>query len=605
MSAPPPTWTPLGKKIDLSREVIGNLPPGSGALTNAYSLGTSSDGLPVLEGVDPNEALAFYRLQSGTGCQVTLSSDGTALVITSTLLASGTPGVMLQSVYDPSASGTVNSAVLAQKAPWSGLTGVPTTFPPTLPINESDVTNLVADLAAKVPVARTINTAFSLEGGGALTADLTISLIGDVATPGPEMRYGTDASGVLGWYAASTGAGDMSQSVYDKNHDGIVDIAAAVSAQGVTAAMLAPGVVVSNLGYTPVNKAGDTMSGPLVVQADGPNIYPNMYQQAQVLAQVSPTGAGYPTIALSRQASGGGAVAIWYNSGHQDLNLEYADGTTATLLSNLSKISGSQLINASVPASALASGAAQTNLGYRPVNWNGDTMSGGIFAFQREVGIGASSWSSSPIRIQTSLNGTRPQISFWDQYLGYADVLYLESTDKTLRHEGSDGVNRIIHDDQHSNYQSNGTNLIIQPGAGGLVYGGFVVENGGYIDCVAGSTAYFDGTTLFRSGGVAYIQNGAAMHVQGGGQFILDGSSQAFLAQGYPQNLTVTNESGVGSSGFYSATLYIRSLSGPGRPGIGFHHVAAPGYGAFLYLDTDLKMKFVDHAGTVHVISSS
>jgi hypothetical protein len=36
---------------------------------------------------------------------------------------------------------------------WSSLTGKPATFPPTLPIAESDVTNLVTDLAAKAPLA--------------------------------------------------------------------------------------------------------------------------------------------------------------------------------------------------------------------------------------------------------------------------------------------------------------------------------------------------------------------------------------------------------------------------------------------------------------------
>ena len=41
-------------------------------------------------------------------------------------------------------------------------------------INESDVTNLTTDLAAKVPNTRKVNTASGLTGGGALSADLTI-----------------------------------------------------------------------------------------------------------------------------------------------------------------------------------------------------------------------------------------------------------------------------------------------------------------------------------------------------------------------------------------------------------------------------------------------
>jgi hypothetical protein len=40
---------------------------------------------------------------------------------------------------------------------------------------ESDVTNLVSDLAGKVPTSRTISTSSPLSGGGALTSDLTLS----------------------------------------------------------------------------------------------------------------------------------------------------------------------------------------------------------------------------------------------------------------------------------------------------------------------------------------------------------------------------------------------------------------------------------------------
>jgi hypothetical protein len=44
----------------------------------------------------------------------------------------------------------------------------------TLPIAQSDVTNLVTDLAAKVPTTRTISTTAPLSGGGDLSANRTI-----------------------------------------------------------------------------------------------------------------------------------------------------------------------------------------------------------------------------------------------------------------------------------------------------------------------------------------------------------------------------------------------------------------------------------------------
>jgi hypothetical protein len=41
---------------------------------------------------------------------------------------------------------------------WADITGKPATFPPTLPITEGDVTNLVGDLALKAPLASPVFT---------------------------------------------------------------------------------------------------------------------------------------------------------------------------------------------------------------------------------------------------------------------------------------------------------------------------------------------------------------------------------------------------------------------------------------------------------------
>lgn len=45
-----------------------------------------------------------------------------------------------------------------------------------LGLTEADIAGLVADLAAKVPITRVISTTSPLAGGGALSADLTLSL---------------------------------------------------------------------------------------------------------------------------------------------------------------------------------------------------------------------------------------------------------------------------------------------------------------------------------------------------------------------------------------------------------------------------------------------
>jgi len=55
---------------------------------------------------------------------------------------------------------------------------------------ESDVTNLVADLAGKVPNTRTISTTSPLSGGGALSSDLTLSM---PAASGSQNGYLTSA----------------------------------------------------------------------------------------------------------------------------------------------------------------------------------------------------------------------------------------------------------------------------------------------------------------------------------------------------------------------------------------------------------------------------
>ena len=49
-----------------------------------------------------------------------------------------------------------------------------------------------------------------------LTSDASgIKLSGDSASPGNSKVYGTDGSGTKGWYAASSGSGDMTKAVYD------------------------------------------------------------------------------------------------------------------------------------------------------------------------------------------------------------------------------------------------------------------------------------------------------------------------------------------------------------------------------------------------------
>src|SRR6185312_2219 len=56
-----------------------------------------------------------------------------------------------------------------------------------------------------VPTTRNINTTNSLTGGGDLSADRTLQLVGDAASPGNSVYYGTDSSGSKGYHALPSG----------------------------------------------------------------------------------------------------------------------------------------------------------------------------------------------------------------------------------------------------------------------------------------------------------------------------------------------------------------------------------------------------------------
>lgn len=66
----------------------------------------------------------------------------------------------------------------------------------------------------KPPSMISVNTIDSLTGGGSVSQSLTLSLVGDTVTPGNSMLYGTNSSGVRGWYAQSgAGAGGTVTSI--------------------------------------------------------------------------------------------------------------------------------------------------------------------------------------------------------------------------------------------------------------------------------------------------------------------------------------------------------------------------------------------------------
>jgi hypothetical protein len=61
-----------------------------------------------------------------------------------------------------------------------------------------------------VQPARSVSTQHSLSGGGDMTADRTLALVNDTASPGANKTYGTDAGGVRGWKDDPAGGGGAS-----------------------------------------------------------------------------------------------------------------------------------------------------------------------------------------------------------------------------------------------------------------------------------------------------------------------------------------------------------------------------------------------------------
>ena len=84
-----------------------------------------------------------------------------------------------------------------------GLANVDNTADANKPISTATQTAL----DGKVGTSRSVATSGSLTGGGNLTADRTVSLVNDNATPGASRYYGTDGAGTKGFYSLPSSGG--------------------------------------------------------------------------------------------------------------------------------------------------------------------------------------------------------------------------------------------------------------------------------------------------------------------------------------------------------------------------------------------------------------
>jgi hypothetical protein len=139
--------------------------------------------------VDSGNIVNYYSVFSIT--------DGTHAVLTN--LGATTGGTAAAGTVNP---GTVN---LAGPPVVTNLAAGIVPIPPNLNTEYLDGTgNWSVPPSSGVTSSRLVNTQFSLTGGGDLSANRTLNLVGDTATPAGFSVYGTNTGGTRGWYASNT-----------------------------------------------------------------------------------------------------------------------------------------------------------------------------------------------------------------------------------------------------------------------------------------------------------------------------------------------------------------------------------------------------------------
>lgn len=195
-----------------------------------------------------------------------------------------------------------------------------------------DVTITIQSIGG-VPVTRQINTTNSLTGGGNLSANRTLQLVGDVATPGPNQVYGTDGTGAKGWKADPSGGGQVDSIV---PRDGI-DVDATDPANPEVSVLLStdpgntlsfgtddglfasgggggssdggPGAIIGSIGGPPL-QVGARIEARTTVGYDNLDdwfldIFPTGSAQVDVLVNGSSiTGTGQPAVVAGTNATG-------------------------------------------------------------------------------------------------------------------------------------------------------------------------------------------------------------------------------------------------------------------------------------------------------------
>jgi hypothetical protein len=243
------------------------------------------------------------------------------------------------------------------------------------------LSSLLANQGITIPAGQTFTNNGSYAGSPivtSITAGQGISVI-NPTSPGPATVSVTNVpnSALVGPLVSSITAG---QGISVSNPSGVGAATVSIPNGGVTASMLASGAAVANIGYTPVNKAGDTMTGDLTINAGGLFAFGPL-NEISVGTTTTPT-IGQGTIRFASNGPGANDGAF----------IEYcppSSGNTANII-NITSYSGGFL-------SALNIKANTTTI-------NGNT-----------VWHAGNSPSASIITLYTGRNGY-PEKSTWQNY---------------------------------------------------------------------------------------------------------------------------------------------------------------------------------------------
>ena len=181
-----------GTPTTLAGYGITDAQPLSNNLTGLAGLGTvgiisrTSGGSYVTSTITAGTALTIAN-GNGTAGNPTISLNDTAVIPSNY----GSPTTIPVLTVDQ--QGRITTAGTTYISPvWSNVTGTPTT------LSGYGITDAV-------PNTRTVTGLYSVSGGGPLSSNIQLSLVGDSNAPGLNRFYGTDGSGTKGWFPLSGG----------------------------------------------------------------------------------------------------------------------------------------------------------------------------------------------------------------------------------------------------------------------------------------------------------------------------------------------------------------------------------------------------------------